>query len=265
MKAWIPIILTVLVLIFGWPYIRSCTNQVADTTKEIGGSAADIAGNAAKSVTDAAGSAVDGAGKVAGGVAGIAGIAGGAVKGVADVAGGAVKGVADVAGSAGNVADGAGKLAGNALKGAASLVKKGADFFKFEAGSTAAGFADFLSSGSADAEKTFVLDKVVFKTGGAVLDPASQVQLDRIAQIIAAYDGVKFELQGHTDNTGSVAGNKALSEKRAQSVLNYLASKNISADKMSAAGFGSEKPRAGNDTVEGRAQNRRTEIRAYKS
>jgi len=52
MKAWFPIILTVLVVVFGWGYLRTCTSQVADTAKDIGGSAADIAGNAAKSAKE---------------------------------------------------------------------------------------------------------------------------------------------------------------------------------------------------------------------
>jgi K(+)-stimulated pyrophosphate-energized sodium pump len=105
----------------------------------------------------------------------------------------------------------------------------------------------------------------VFETGGATLASKSKAQLDRIAKIVSAYDGMTFELQGYTDNTGNADANVALSQKRAESVMQYLVTKNISVGKMVAKGYGAENPRASNNTSEGRAQNRRTEIRAVKN
>ena len=67
-------------------------------------------------------------------------------------------------------------------------------------------------------------------------------------------------LAGHTDNKGSRGYNVRLSQKRAESVRDYLVSKGIAADRMVAKGYGPDKPLATNDTEEGRAQNRRTEL-----
>jgi OmpA-OmpF porin, OOP family len=65
---------------------------------------------------------------------------------------------------------------------------------------------------------------------------------------------------GHTDNTGTDAVNEKLSQKRADAVAQYFAKQGISADRISAKGFGSTQPIADNKTSAGRAQNRRTEF-----
>jgi len=72
---------------------------------------------------------------------------------------------------------------------------------------------------------------------------------------------IKIEISGHTDNTGNDAHNKLLSEKRAQAVYNFLIAKGIPANRMTYAGYGSLKPIASNDTPEGKALNRRTELK----
>ncbi|MBN1625166.1 MAG: OmpA family protein, partial [Deltaproteobacteria bacterium] len=66
--------------------------------------------------------------------------------------------------------------------------------------------------------------------------------------------------QGHTDNKGSAAYNKTLSQKRANTVKDYIISKGIGKDRLSAVGYGLERPAASNDTEEGRAENRRVEL-----
>lgn len=155
---------------------------------------------------------------------------------------------------------------GDAAKGvgdaAKNAVKKGADFFKFAAGSTEAKFADFLNSGTGNG--AFVLDKVEFDTGSSNLRPSSQAQLNNMVKVLGAYKNVHVEVQGHTDNVGSAAGNTALSQKRADSVMKFLAGKGVGAGRMSAKGYGPDKPRASNDTAEGKQKNRRVELKVTK-
>lgn len=147
---------------------------------------------------------------------------------------------------------------------AADVVKKGADFFKFEKGSTAANFADFLTNPNANLSRTFILDKVEFDTGKSSLRASSQAQLSNISRILKEYGTVNIELQGHTDNTGNAAANTKLSQARAEAVKAFLGTKGIKVNRMGAKGFGSSKPRAKNDTAENRQKNRRTEIRVTK-
>ena len=72
---------------------------------------------------------------------------------------------------------------------------------------------------------------------------------------------VKIEISGHTDNVGKPADNLALSNSRAKSVVNYLISKGIAAQRLVAKGYGETKPMADNKTEEGKAKNRRTELK----
>jgi outer membrane protein OmpA-like peptidoglycan-associated protein len=71
---------------------------------------------------------------------------------------------------------------------------------------------------------------------------------------------MKIAIEGHTDNTGKAEKNQSLSECRANAVKSYLGSKKVAEDRLSAAGFGEEKPIADNATKEGKAQNRRVEF-----
>jgi outer membrane protein OmpA-like peptidoglycan-associated protein len=72
---------------------------------------------------------------------------------------------------------------------------------------------------------------------------------------------LKIEISGHTDNVGKPADNLLLSNNRAKAVVNYLISKNIPASRLIANGFGETKPVADNRTEEGKALNRRTEMK----
>ena len=85
-------------------------------------------------------------------------------------------------------------------------------------------------------------------------------KLDLIADIMKEFKDSKFSVEGHTDSVGSNALNQALSEKRAQAVLDYLVSKGVSSSRLSSKGFGEANPIASNRTRSGRAKNRRTEI-----
>jgi OmpA-OmpF porin, OOP family len=108
--------------------------------------------------------------------------------------------------------------------------------------------------------RSFVLDNLNFATGTANLDGASQRTIDDVGKVLTAFPSAKIELQGHTDNRGNADKNKALSQSRAEAVRNALVALGIGADRLSAAGFGAEKPADTNDTTEGRAKNRRTEV-----
>ncbi len=72
--------------------------------------------------------------------------------------------------------------------------------------------------------------------------------------------GLAVEIAGHTDSTGSAEHNQDLSQKRAEAVVEYLFSKGIETDRLISTGYGDRKPVGSNDTEEGRAINRRTEL-----
>ena len=105
------------------------------------------------------------------------------------------------------------------------------------------------------------LKGVNFETGSANLTQASFPILDEAAATLLKHPSLKLEVGGHTDNTGSAAGNDRLSQKRAETVMNYLVSKGIKAETLSAKGYGSSKPIADNGTTEGKAKNRRVELK----
>jgi len=101
---------------------------------------------------------------------------------------------------------------------------------------------------------------LLFKTGKADLLPEVREKLARVAGILLGHPGLKLEIEGHTDDVGADDMNQALSEKRAASVRDYLASQGVPADSMVSRGFGETKPVAPNDTADGKAKNRRVEI-----
>lgn len=105
-----------------------------------------------------------------------------------------------------------------------------------------------------------VLKDVTFESGSATLRRSSLASLNGLADQLKE-TGVHVEISGHTDSTGSAALNKALSQRRAEVVMNYLVSKGVSADQLAAKGMGSEAPIADNGTAAGRAKNRRVEMR----
>jgi len=104
------------------------------------------------------------------------------------------------------------------------------------------------------------LTGVTFGSGNAVLTANAKKILDGVAEQLLANPKVKIEIQGHTDNVGKPLTNKQLSEKRAKSVVAYLAMKGVRMDRMSAVGYGQELPIADNSTVDGRELNRRIEM-----
>ena len=105
------------------------------------------------------------------------------------------------------------------------------------------------------------LSGVNFETGSANLTQDSFPILDEAAATLLKHPSLKIEVGGHTDNTGSQAANERLSQKRAESVMQYLISKGIKAENLSAKGYGFSQPIADNATPEGKAKNRRVELK----
>jgi outer membrane protein OmpA-like peptidoglycan-associated protein/tetratricopeptide (TPR) repeat protein len=106
-----------------------------------------------------------------------------------------------------------------------------------------------------------VLRNIFFDFNKFELKEESQVELDRVVHLLSENPTVKIQIEGHTDNVGTAADNLKLSENRAKAVVSYLKGKGIAADRLSSKGFGATKPIAANTTEEGRAQNRRTELK----
>jgi len=112
--------------------------------------------------------------------------------------------------------------------------------------------------------QTIRLNNIFFETAKADLRPESFAELDRVVQILHDNQTMEIEIDGHTDNVGSPATNKLLSEARATSVQTYIKNKGIPATRLRAKGFGETKPIATNATDEGRQQNRRVEFTILK-
>lgn len=108
---------------------------------------------------------------------------------------------------------------------------------------------------------TIVLHNVFFDVNKFDLKPQSQVELDKLVQLLKDNPSLKIQISGHTDNVGKPADNLALSNSRAKAVVNYLVANGIPATRVTAKGFGETQPVADNKTEEGRAKNRRTEMK----
>ncbi len=108
----------------------------------------------------------------------------------------------------------------------------------------------------------FTMDRLTFESGSSRVDiDRSTDQLNKIKAIMNAYPTLNLKFGGYTDNTGDVASNLALSQHRVESVVTTLVGMGVDGGRMSAEGYGVEFPVASNDTPEGRAQNRRIDVR----
>ena len=105
------------------------------------------------------------------------------------------------------------------------------------------------------------LEGVTFETNSAQITAASQAKLDEAAQTLKQNPGLQVEVAGHTDALGDAEKNRALSQRRAESVRDYLVAAGAAADAITARGYGETEPLASNDAAAGRAENRRVELR----
>lgn len=112
-----------------------------------------------------------------------------------------------------------------------------------------------------EANASIVLRNIFFDINKYELKPESQVELDKVVQLLQDNPTVKVQIEGHTDNVGNAADNLKLSENRAKAAVAYISNKGIDPKRLLSKGFGATKPIADNQTEEGRAQNRRTELK----
>lgn len=111
------------------------------------------------------------------------------------------------------------------------------------------------------AGERIVLRNIFFETDDYALKPESSVELQKLITFLTQNESLKVEISGHTDNVGTEKYNKDLSEKRALSVYNYLISGGVSSNRLTYKGYGESEPIATNENENGRAQNRRTEMK----
>ncbi len=112
-----------------------------------------------------------------------------------------------------------------------------------------------------DVEVVIELQGVHFDVDRATLRPESIAILNSAVKTLGTHGNILVEVGGHTDSTGAAEYNQNLSERRAKVVFDYLVAHGVSADRMTWRGYGESLPIAGNDSEEGRAQNRRTELK----
>lgn len=110
-------------------------------------------------------------------------------------------------------------------------------------------------------DATIILENIFFDTNSSDLLPQSIVELTKLLSFLQMNAQVRVELSGHTDNVGGEAFNISLSQRRADAVKNYLTTNGIASVRLTTKGFGFSRPITTNDTAEGRARNRRTEMK----
>ena len=136
--------------------------------------------------------------------------------------------------------------------------------FDFEVKARKGEFDDALSAAIAapdSIEKIVELKYVFFETGSARLTELSKYELDNVVTALNENENLTLEMRGHTDNTGSTEGNLSLSQNRAEAAAQYVINAGIDAERLTSIGYGETLPRDTNATEEGRAKNRRTELK----
>lgn len=104
---------------------------------------------------------------------------------------------------------------------------------------------------------------VLFASNSDVIPVSAHAEIDKLGTVLSwpQYSDYRIQLEGHTDNVGNARANQLLSEKRVQSIKDYLVQRfQIAPERIRAVGYGASKPIASNDTPEGRSQNRRVEV-----
>lgn len=120
---------------------------------------------------------------------------------------------------------------------------------------------DVICLDKIDIGSKIVLNNVFFDVNKATLRKESEIELDKLFDILSKNPKIKIEVAGHTDSDGDTQANLTLSDGRAHAVMDYLIAKGISADRIIYIGHGEDKPVVANDTPENKQLNRRTEIK----
>jgi outer membrane protein OmpA-like peptidoglycan-associated protein len=111
------------------------------------------------------------------------------------------------------------------------------------------------------AGRSVVLNNLFFDTNKYDLKPKSRTELNRLIEFMRQYRDVQIEVSGHTDNVGTPESNMVLSQRRAQSVIEYLSTHGVSSSRLRSRGYGETRPLGTNDTEQKRRMNRRIELR----
>ncbi|MEY4949443.1 MAG: hypothetical protein RL698_1654 [Pseudomonadota bacterium] len=143
----------------------------------------------------------------------------------------------------------------------ASIALPGGAAIKVKPGGFRFNLAKYLANaGDTVVPRTFVFDDLNFDSASTNLTPDSVNTLGDLVAIMKAYPSAQFRLDGHTDSTGDAGANKTLSQQRADAVKSRMVASGIDAARIATGGWGQEKPIASNDSEDGKAKNRRTEL-----
>ncbi len=129
---------------------------------------------------------------------------------------------------------------------------------------TGPAMADFVTTVLLEKAESWIFKDINFESDQDVLIDSSYPTLEKIVNILRDNPGISVEIQGHTDSTASNDYNLDLSQRRAQTVMKYLQSNGIPTSRMTARGYGEDSPIDTNDTEEGKANNRRVELKPMK-
>jgi outer membrane protein OmpA-like peptidoglycan-associated protein len=117
-----------------------------------------------------------------------------------------------------------------------------------------------LIEGTDTLPQNFVLEGLEFRFNSTELEPSTAAILDDVAASLKAHPTATIQIEGHTDSRGNPEVNRQVSTARAQAAKDYMVDQGVESDRIEAVGHGAERPVADNDTPEGRALNRRTEL-----
>jgi hypothetical protein len=274
LKKILPWAIGIIGLLLAFFLIKGCDSEksIMDNVKDAANETTGAIKNTANGVTDAAGNVVDATGNAIGNTVDAAGnvvdAAGNAIGKTVDAAGNAVdaagKTIGNVAGgivdASGNVVNAFGEAIGNFFS---SDLPNGTKL-NIPEGGFEDNFLSYIKDGKMEAGKYYAFDRLYFNTGSSSLDANSMNQIENVAAIMKAYPKVNILFRGHTDNTGSIEGNKSLSASRALSVKNTLVEMGVASGRINTQGMGSIDPIADNATAEGRAKNRRIDVSVVK-
>lgn len=104
---------------------------------------------------------------------------------------------------------------------------------------------------------------ILFDKASSALKPDAKTNINKLATILQKYPDTNILVEGHTDSDGSETYNQTLSEKRADAVATYAKAQGVAASRFTTMGYGESQPVASNDTVEGKAKNRRVEVAIF--